>query len=389
MTNGNSVQWIDTDDAFGELIDTLAREPRFALDTEFHRERTYRPKLALVQIAWSAGIALVDPLVVDVRPLAKILQGDAVMVAHAADQDLAILEQECGARPTQLFDTQVAAGFTGMGTPSLSALCTDLLQVRLAKGDQLADWTRRPLGPDQLNYAACDVAYLFQLQDVLTERLSQSGRLQWALDECDEHRRRQLLAPVPEQAWWKLKGSRNWRGDSRGVAQELAAWRERTAAQLDIPVRFVLPDLALQGMAQRPPRTRDEVSRVRGIDGRQMKPDTADAIVAAVQRGQALASDDLVRPPREPSGGPPAPVGGLLAAWVTQKARDLGIDSALLATRSDIDAFVRGDTSARIATGWRAEAVAEPIRRIMRGELALVVRDGRVIEIDAPATGSS
>lgn len=379
-----TAEWIADADALDALVARVAGEARYALDTEFHRERTYAPHLALVQVAWNGGLALVDPLAVDVHPLAAVLQSDATMVAHAADQDLAILEQECGARPSHLFDTQVAAGFIGMGTPSLGALCSELLNVRLAKGDQLADWTHRPLGADQREYAASDVAHLFALHDDLTDRLRASARLQWALDECEEHRAKQMLPPVPEQAWWKLKGSRNLRGTARGVAQELAAWRERTAAAQDIPVRFVLPDLALLGMAQRPPRTRAELARVRGLDGRHAKGANADRILAAVARGCDLTKDQIVAPPREPAGGPPGPVGALLAAWTTQKARDLGLDPSLLATRGDLDAFVRGDPDARINHGWREEAIAEPIRRILAGDLAVVVRDGRVTEVDAP-----
>ncbi len=141
--------WIDQPAQLAELVQTLADEPRYALDTEFHGERSYWPHLALIQIGWPGGIALIDPLTVDPAPLGELLAGPGCMVAHAADQDLSILERACGCAPSRLFDTQVAAGFIGMGTPSLAATVEKLLGARLTKGDRLTDWTRRPLRVEQ------------------------------------------------------------------------------------------------------------------------------------------------------------------------------------------------------------------------------------------------
>ena len=125
-------RWVDDAAALAGLIDELRNEPRYALDTEFHGERTYWPRLALVQVAWSGGIALIDPLAFAVAPFGEILRGPGVMVAHAAEQDLAILVRACGDPPTHLFDTQVASGFIGLGTPSLALLVERLLGVTLA-----------------------------------------------------------------------------------------------------------------------------------------------------------------------------------------------------------------------------------------------------------------
>src|SRR5262249_23751880 len=152
----------------------------YALDTEFHRERTYYPRLALVQLAWADDIVLIDPLAVDVTPLAAILDGDGLALLHAADQDLEVLERACGTVPARMFDTQLAAGFLGFGTPSLSVLVERLLSIRLPKSDRLTDWTERPLTPTQRTYAAADVAHLAALHDKLHERLVSVGREAWA-----------------------------------------------------------------------------------------------------------------------------------------------------------------------------------------------------------------
>ncbi len=140
---------IDEPEALRRLVAELAGAERYGLDTEFHRERTYFPHLALLQVAWPGGIALVDPLAVDVAPLAEVLAGPGLAVLHAADQDLEVLERACGRVPSRLFDTQLAAGFIGFSSPSLSSLVERVLGRRLEKGDQLTDWTRRPSPPSR------------------------------------------------------------------------------------------------------------------------------------------------------------------------------------------------------------------------------------------------
>ena len=149
---------IEDDAAFADLLDRLDSQDRYAIDTEFHRERTYFPHVALVQIADRHGVALVDSLQVDLAPFARILDSDATAVMHAARQDMEVLERSTGTVPARLVDTQIAAGFLGYTSPSLATLLERELKVRAPKADRLTDWLRRPLTPNQLDYAASDVA---------------------------------------------------------------------------------------------------------------------------------------------------------------------------------------------------------------------------------------
>ena len=374
-------RWIANEASLDELVAEVAEEPRFALDTEFHGERSYWPRLALIQLAWNGGIAMVDPLAVDASRLAPLLDAPRVLVAHAAEQDLAILERLCGRGPAQLFDTQVAAGFVGLGSPSLVALVEKMLGVRLGKGDRLTDWTRRPLRAEQLTYAAADVEYLLALQDVLVERLEAVGRLEWALDECEDRRLRVRTRPEPELAWWRIKGARQLRGRTRGVAQEVAAWRERTAEGLDVPPRYVLSELALAGIVQRPPRSREELSGIRGVDTRSTKDGTADAILDAVKTGLTLDPPALRLPEPDRIDRSLTPAVTVLGAWLSQRASELDLDPAVLATRADLAQMLQGNPS-RLANGWRAEMVGEPLRRLLAGRATLVLADGgRRIEL--------
>ena len=369
------VQLVEGEADLADLVRALRDEPLYGLDTEFQGERTYHPRLALVQIAWPGGLALIDPMAVDVAPLAPVLAGPGVLIAHAGDQDLTILERACGVRPAHLFDTQIAGGFLGYGTPSLATLCERILGVRLAKGDRLTDWTRRPLTADQRAYAAADVEHLTALHDALFERLTELGRVDWARDECEERRLRAHGRPDPETAWWRIKGSRQLRGKARGVAQEVGAWREREAERADLPPRFVLPDLALASIVQRAPSTREDLAAVRGLDGRHVRDGTANAILGAVQTGIALSSNELRLPETDASDRSLAPAVTVIGAWITQRAAELDLEPSLLATRADLTALIVTG-GGRLATGWRRELIGEPIRRLIAGEAAIALEQG-------------
>ena len=368
---GDTPTVVTTAAGFAEVIAALRDQPRFALDTEFHRERTYFPRLALLQLTWPEALVIVDPLQVDIAPLAEILAGPHPAVFHAASQDLEVLELACGVVPHSLFDTQIAAGFVGMSSPSLSELHDRRLGRTLPKGDRLTDWLRRPLTDAQLRYAASDVAELLHLQDLLTAELVERGRLAWAEDEFALLAARARGGREPEETYLRIKEVRQLRGRALAVARAVAAWRERRAAQVDLPTRHVLPDLAVAGVAQRAPATLSELRKVRGIEDRHLRGNVGEELLAAIQHGvSALAPlpPSNVRPevPRELRAAI-----GLLTAWVAQLARDLELDATLLATRSDLEELLRDEPDARLGEGWRAELVGRQIRQLLAGEAAL------------------
>jgi len=382
-----SHRWIDTQDEFEALVDRLVAEPRYALDTEFHRERTYFPQLALLQLASRSEIALIDPLACDMAPLRRLFASDALAVLHAAQQDLDVLTHACGAVPDHLYDTQLAAGFLGYSTPSLVSLLQGELKVTAAKGDRLTDWLRRPLSEDQRVYAAGDVAYLLQLADQLDAQLAPMGRSEWVAAACEELRRRPASGTEPEQAWLRLKDVRVLKPRARGVARALAAWRERRAMALDSPVRHVLPDLAILGISQKQPKTVQELSHSRGVDERHTRGAIATEILAAVADG-SQADANLPTPDGEDLDRSMRPAVTLVSAWVGEVARTQRIDSALLATRSDLVALLRGDADARLSTGWRAELLGDGVRRLVQGQAALTFdgRDGlRLVDVPLAA----
>ncbi len=366
------------------IVPQILDQPTYAVDTEFHRERTYYPRVALVQINWGADMALIDPLAVSLEPLAEVLDGPGLAVMHASSQDLEVMTRSCGTLPGRLFDTQIAAGFTGLRSPSLAALHDKLLGIRLPKGDRLTDWLRRPLGEAQLDYAASDVQHLLEIHRLLESDLAARGRLQWAEDECAEALARGHNQRDPETAWLRIKETRHLGKRSRGVAQAVAEWRETRAQEVDQPPRFILPDLGVVGVAQRPPTSIDELRKVRGIDERHVRGAMGEELLEIVADG--LRRD--VELPRRPSNRALMeqlrPAVTLVSAWLTQHAQDIEIDPALLGTRADIEAVLRGDGDARLAEGWRAEHVGEPIKRLVEGRATLAFDDGRLVLEDRP-----
>ena len=213
------------------LLGELAGEEYYAFDTEFHTERTYVPDLALIQIAWEDQVALVDPLAVDPAPLAAVFGGPGIAVAHAASQDLDVLMAACGAVPATVFDTQIVAGFLGMSTPSLARLVDQMLGVTLPKADRLSDWLVRPISdaPDHLRRERR------RPPAGAADRARPSGCAPSAAWSGPSTSATRCWATAPRPASPRRPGgswatSASMARRSRAVAQEVAAWRERTAA---------------------------------------------------------------------------------------------------------------------------------------------------------------
>jgi ribonuclease D len=363
--------WISTPQQLEQVIDEVLLLERYAIDTEFLRERTYYPKLALVQINYPGRTVLIDPLAVPIAPLRRLLESNVEAVFHAADQDLEVLELACGTIPWRIFDTQLAAGFLGFSTPSLLSLAERVLRVRLSKGDRLTDWTIRPLTPAQCAYAASDVTHLLEIRSLLMGELESVGRVQWVLDETEVLRLRPRGQNDPRKAWWRLKDGRVLRGVDRLVAQELCIWREQRAQAEDRPIRYMLADLAVLAIAQARPDSQDALVAIRGVDGRVLKGGAAREILEVIRRAADMDIAELELPPQEDFDRRLRPALTLVSAWIGQLAQDARIDQGILATRSDLVDFLRNNPDARLREGWRAGLVGDRIGQLVSGGAAL------------------
>lgn len=361
---------LDNDADLARVLAEISEVDRYGIDTEFHRERTYFPQVALIQIAYGDQIVLIDPLAVDLQALKGLFDSDVLAIMHASRQDLEVFEHSCGTIPRKIFDTQIAGGFLGFSTPSLATLLEKELAIRAPKADRLTDWMRRPLTDRQLVYAAADVAHLCELHSRLVADLESRGRLKWSQDATQEMIDEPRGPRDPLECWRRIKEVRHLRGVDLATAQGLAAWREDRARMLDLTPRFVLADLGVVGLAVARPTNEEQMKDVRGIDARSLRNVAADLLeviarssAAAPRRDPAVVNAELPAALR--------PALPLVSAWVTQLSRELKIEPAMLATRTDLEAFLRGDGDARLARGWRAELVGEPVRRLVDGEVAL------------------
>ena len=388
----------------GALVELAARARetrRLALDTEFMGEGRYRTLLCLVQLATPQPgemgelIELIDPLdaELDGSPLAAVLADPAVQViVHAGRQDVALVRRRFGAEPANLFDTQVAAGFAGLGAQSsYESLLGELLGVRVSKSASFTRWDARPLTPEQRTYAREDVVHLLELAAELERRLAALGRLEWAHEECAAIARA-TDERDPETIFARLPRVRTLSASARPVARELVRWRERTAEQRDRPVQSILADAALIEVARRRPSSRTELEQIRGAGAGAVRRH-AQELLAAVERGRA-------RPPEPETGGerapPPrpedAPLIALSEALVRTRARDAGIAYELIAARADLQAIIiarrqgEGEPGVRTLRGWRRELVGEELLALLDGRLSLSVRD-REIHVTARASG--
>ena len=385
--------WIDTTAHAISAISEISQHDHYFLDTEFHREKTYFPQLALVQIAAGDRVYIIDPLSIDVSVFSPLFESDNTCVLHAAQQDLDVLSQSVGVIPSRILDTQLLAGFLGYTQPSLASLLQSFLKVTVPKGDRLTDWLRRPLTRDQLNYAASDVVYLPQLLQGILERLHSKGRTDWAFEACEELRQKKTGPQNPDDAWLRVKDIRTVKGRARWVAQSVSHWREERAMRLDIPPRHVLSDIAILGIAQRSPRTADELLQCRGVDNRHANGQHGQALLEAIKRGVAASSqgelsfpsndnDDLDKTMR--------PAATLVSAWIIELARTSELDAGLLGTRRDINELLAGVPSARLRHGWRAEIVGNDIEDLVSGRKALTfARKGAEIGLQLVEVGQS
>lgn len=351
-----------------------------AVDTEFLRERTYYPKLCLIQVATHDESASIDPLAIDdLSPLAKLLADERITkVFHACTQDLEVILCAMGVVAAPVFDTQLAAAFLGMRQQvGYGALVERYTGVHLPKADSLTDWSKRPLDQEQLTYAEDDVRFLPGIYDAMMTQLLAKNRLGWLMPEMEELTSRSHFERLPEEAYLHLKRSGSLTRRQLAVAREVCAWRERLAAKRDIPRKWVVSDEILVEVSKRSPKTPDRVRRIRGTE--QLSDADVDQIVRAVLKGLTIAPAELPAPKRrERSSAEAEGAIDLMYALLRIVSDKSGVAPQLIATRDDLVDLASGRKDCRLRCGWRHEIVGAQMERLLAGEIGLTVKDGRV-----------
>jgi ribonuclease D len=380
----SQIQYIDTPDGVAQLAETIKSAPWLAIDTEFLRERTYRPELCLLQIA-SGGpdntVACIDPLAVDdISPVLDVIfDPDILKVLHAAAQDLEIFYWLRGEVPQNLFDTQTAAPLLGFAEQiGYGNLVSEVLKQELSKSHSRADWTRRPLPPKQLQYAADDVIFLAQMYPVIRDRLKKLGRLEWLDQEWLDMARAENYDKPADAMWKRLRYIDKLKGPRLSIAQQLCTWRENTARSENLPRNWLMKDETITDLAKQMPDDIGELKHVRGLSTGTIK-HHGQTIVDTITRAREAEPEKLQIPKRK-SKLTPAQEAALdaLTAIARLYANELQINASILAPRKSLDDLLRGERDTTVTQGWRGNLIGEALCKMLDGKTALSFDGGEL-----------
>jgi ribonuclease D len=320
----------------------------------------------------------------EMQPLAQALADPAIeVVMHAGRQDVALLRRTWSTELTNIFDTQVAAAFVGLGSQEgYESLVRKVLNVQLKGSEGFTRWDRRPLSEQQISYAADDARLLLALGTGLEERLEAAGRLEWAREES------KALESAsddrsPERMFERLPRVGRLKARQRAVARELVEWREQVAEGMDRPAGFVLSDATLVELARRSPGSLEALESIRGLSPQTLHRRGRE-LLEVLERG--ARREPPPAPPEPPRRDPhDAPLVALAQALVRQRSLESGVSFDVIATQSELATLIaalrRGAEvdRVRVATGWRAELVGDELRELVAGRRTLSAgEDGRL-----------
>lgn len=355
--------------------------PAVAVDTEFLRERTFHPRLCLVQVATPDECVAIDPLAIDdLSALAGLLADKGtVKVFHACSQDMEVLLHTLGVLPEPIFDTQVAAAFLGERLQiSYNGLVHAFCGVTLPKSESLTDWSRRPLTDKQIEYALDDVRYLIRAYAVISDRLAEEGRTGWVMDETRPLQDRSHYVSDRRQAFRRVKRVNSLTKRQLALARELAAWREGRAEKLDIPRKWIMSDEVLVALVKRNPTEPADFRTVRGTE--QLSEGDVSAALVALDRGRRCPADRLPQAhhARKSPSAELESVCDLMYALIRLVSERSGVATAMIASREDLAEYVEEPEESRLREGWRFELVGTRLDDLLSGNMGLTVKDRRV-----------
>ncbi len=374
--------FIETTEQLQDFASRVTDSPWLAVDTEFLRERTYFPRLCLIQVANEDVAAAIDPIAItDLSPLQELLMNPQIeKVFHAARQDMEIFLNTWDSLPQPLFDTQPAAALLGLGDQvGYGKLIQQVLKTELAKDHSRTDWSRRPLDKAQLRYALDDVIYLGQAYLKMKSQLEKLHRLPWLDAEFKALTDPQTYSLEPLEMWKKVKGWQHLKGIKLAILQALAAWREQQALARNLPRRWILKDDVLLELARRAPKTLAELERIRGIDGGFLR-SNGEAMLKQIQQSLQLPKDQWPKdklPAARPSPEQEA-VLDLLNAALRLIAHEAGLSPQVIASRKDLLTLLSGENQTPLLQGWRKTLAGEPLLELLAGQRQLLMERGKV-----------
>lgn len=373
---------VENDAQLKDFLALCENSSYMAIDTEFLREKTYYAKLCLIQVAVEGCTAIIDPFTIeDLSVMAPVLTNQSVVkIFHASSQDIEILYHETGVVPDPVFDTQVAAALLGKSQQaSYAALVQSFCQVTLPKKDSFTDWSRRPLSPSQVEYAADDVTYLPRIYHDMIEELNEKGRLSWLNDAFAEISNPKKYEVDPRNRYRKLKRVNQLSQRQMAAAREFAAWREERAQKLNIPRKWVVSDEQIVETCRREPRSLDELYMVRGLK-ESLKSGDARHVLQLINKGLTCPEEDLPQTKTNQRSEANVDIAvDLMNAIVRLRARENKIAPQTLAPHAELMKLARGhDEDCELLKGWRYHVVGKELSDFLEGKFLLQLIDGNL-----------
>ena len=377
-----SYQYINSDQALAEFCASIQHCQYCALDTEFIREKTYYPILALIQLATEDAQACIDPLAIkDFSPLVALFELPTMLkILHSPSQDLELFYHNFDALPVPLFDTQVAAAVLGYANQiGYADLVSRICGVQLEKKYTRANWSKRPLSEGELDYAMDDVRYLIEIYQKLTRQLTQKNRLDWVQADFDKMTERESYQLDISTLWKRLKGVQKLKGVALNHADQLCRWREKRAMEKDRPRRWILKDEDIVDIARFKPKSERDLSQI-GSLGADFVKKISREILQLLQDSEQMNPDsypkhsDYVRLDNEQQ----AQADCLMAICrVITDQNEIALASVI--SKKEIDELVSGHRDGKILQGWRGQMLGQHLLQFLQGDLELKCEDGRLV----------
>lgn len=367
-----------------KLCRDLSAFPYITIDTEFLREKTYYPKLCLVQVSDPDGNArAVDPIEgdLDLGPLFDLfLDRKVLKVIHSGRQDLEIFYNLTGEVVRPFFDTQIAAMVCGYGDSiGYENLVRGLTGKSLDKSVQFTDWSKRPLSKRQIDYALGDVTYLTEIYRKLAKELDRRGRTEWVFEEESILADPATYANDPELAWERIK-LRSPKPQMLAVLRELAAWREKRAQDKNLPRNWIMRDETLADLAAQTPENVDQLKKIRGLSADMANGSMGKALLEVIAKASASDRATWPKPPERKTTTPQVSATiDILKMLLKIQAAEHGVASKLIATGEEIEAIAMEDRpDVPPLKGWRFEVFGREALALKDGKIAIGLKGGRI-----------
>ena len=379
------MHYIKETNHLNELCSKLNKSEFLSIDTEFIREKTYWPKLCLIQVFNGKEQIIIDPLAkdIDLKSFFEILNNkEIVKIFHSGRQDIEIFYNLTKKIPQNIYDTQIAAMVCGFGDSiGYENLVSQLLGKKIDKTSRLTNWSNRPLSKKQINYAISDVTHLFEIYPIIRDKIISNKRENWLKEEIKILISKKTYELNPNDSWKRLK-YRNLSKNSIGVLIELSKWREIKAQKKDVPRGNVIRDDAIYELCSAQPKNIEDLNNLRSFNRKGgLRKEFAEEILLAIEKGKSIKKEKLpkIKPPKRLPMGISSKV-SILKILLDNISEEYGVAQKLIANKNDLQELVLNDKAdIKTLKGWRYKVFGKKAIDFKNGKISIKMKNDKVI----------